>query len=435
MSDANIILLLNLLAYLILFVFYQIRKKTFDIGSILLMVWTIGSAGAIWYYSFPYVPKFYPNITVAPLVYLFLVNLFLIYPFQKCNYKDIRIVEVYNLRGTLKLASIFFGIIVIPPLLCLLVKMASFNFASGALAEMYGADADKATLLFPSFIKPFYSIIRHFTQFIIFLFFYNLGLKRGSKLIILGMGMNILLFFLVALMSASRGGIFTLMLSCGFFYFFTRHTLGIKVRKITKYVILCTFGIIIFGVAVISFSRFNSMNGRGENKEIDLWIAQYAGEGMLRFDDIAWHLDKHMGGYQTLPVVAAIFDEKAKNLDSMILKYDRELGTQIWMFDTYLGDIVIDFGKVGGAIAVFILGLIIRYLLKHRYGKMSMFKLIILNYFFILLAVGITADVYRTYYTQIEIVYVFALLGILYVLNSFIPNYAKFRIGNNNTCI
>ena len=437
MNEANLILLINFFAYLFLFIAYQKKKKVYDLGSVLLTVWVVGSLGAIWYYSFPYVPKMYSNITILPLVYLFVVNLYLIRPFCKCNYKEIYSVNINNLRDVLRKISVFFSVIAVPPVISIIIKMLSYNFGGAGLAEMYGEEVDKATLLFPSYIKPFYSIIRHFTQFIVFLFFYNLGVSgNGQGLIRIGLGLNVVLFLCVALMGGSRGGMLLYMLSCAYYYFFMKHTFDHKIRRWIKRLALFSVAAVFIGVSVISLSRFNTtVSNKGSNKTMDLWIAQYAGEGILRFDDIAWNLEEHMYGYQTMPVVASLFDERVKDLDSMILKYDRLIGSQIWMFDTYLGDLLIDYGRVGGFIAAILIGLIIRYLIKCRNGKISMFKLVILNYFFLLLSIGITADVYRTYYTQIEIVYVLTLLGILYVLNSFIPNYAKFRIGNNNTCI
>lgn len=421
------ILIINFIAYLLLFIIYQCKKKQFDLGSVILLVWIIGSVGSVWYYTFSLTQIIYRKIQFVPLIYIFIINLFMFYPFCKKKYSHIKSVNIYNLGQLLKIISVFFSIVIIPVFVVLLFKLATFQFVGAALSEMYSAEVDKATLLLPSSIKPFYSIIRHFTQFIIFLFFYNLTLKKKEPLITIGLGMNLAVFFMMPIMGGSRGGVITTLLSCVFYYFMLKDAYSDKTRRLVRKISIGVMGILIIGIGAISISRLDGYHERGRhNATMDQWIAQYAGEGNIRFSDIIWESDYiNLGGVQTIPVVFSLRDPGIKNLDNAILKYDRILRSPIWMFYTYIGDFVIDYGKVGGALVLILISFFIRYLIKQRNNLISIFKLIILNYFFILLTVGITADVYRTYYTQIEIIYVLTLLFILSKINPFITNIKK----------
>lgn len=421
------ILIINFIAYLLLFIIYQCKKKQFDLGSVVLLVWLLGSAGSVWYYTFTLTQIIYRNIQIAPLLYIFILNLFMFYPFCKKNYNKIKGVDIYNLGQLLKIISVFFSIIIIPVFVVLLFKLATFQFAGAALSEMYSAEVDKATLLLPSLIKPFYSVIRHFTQFIIFLFFYNLSLKKKDPLITIGLGMNLAVFFMMPIMGGSRGGVVTILLSCIFYYFMLRSVYSKKTAGFVRKGSIIVLSVLFIGIAAISISRLDSYHERGRhNATMDQWIAQYAGEGSIRFSDIIWESDyTNLHGVQTIPVLFSLYDPEIKDFDKTKFQYDRILRSPIWVFYTYVGDFVIDYGKIGGAIVLILISFFIRYLIKQKNKSISIFRLIILNYFFILLTVGVTADVYRTYYAQIEIVYVITLLFILSKINPFITNIKK----------
>ena len=410
-----IILLVNAIAYIALFIVYQCKKKRFDIGSILLLTWVIGSSGAAYYYTFEIPYLSYTNITVAPLIFLFIINCLLFSPFLKLDYNRVKQIETYNLGQILNIISIFFAVINIIPLINCIFKLTSFSFIGSALADMYNADEDRANLIFSSFARPFFSVIRHFRIFIIFLFFYQLTKRDYNKLIIAGLAANIITFALVTLLSGSRGGIMSLLMTCAYFLFLMKNairpTIVKKLMRFATILLAC----LILGVGAISISRLSTSNlNKSYDNMMDQWISQYAGEGIIQYDDIIWHLDKHLDGKQNLPYPYSFIDKSLKNLDQFSAEAQSKLQTPVTIFYTYLGDLIIDFGILGSAIAAILIYLLIKYLIKIKKGKISFYHLIILSFFYIYLSIGFTANIYRTYFTQLQIVETLVLLGILY---------------------
>ena len=187
-------------------------------------------------------------------------------------------------------------------------------------------------------------------------------------------------------------------------------------RKIKRY----TFIGIIFlslGIGAITLSRLSILNSQktGQSKtQVERWLAQYLGEGFIQFDSRLWDIEYTLNGEHNFPVIVGSYNPIAKDTKKFN-SYQSSIAKRFtYVFYTYVGDIVLDFGIIGGAIAIFLLGLLIRWLLKFKNREFSIYRLLILNFIFIILTMGITANVYRSYYNQMEIVYV---LGLLYFLD------------------
>lgn len=69
MTPELLILCCNALAYIVLFIYFVYKKKSLNLGIIVLGIFTVSAICSAWYYSFPKVCLFYPNITVMPLVF------------------------------------------------------------------------------------------------------------------------------------------------------------------------------------------------------------------------------------------------------------------------------------------------------------------------------------------------------------------------------
>lgn len=411
-----IILVINALAYAILFVVYQYKKRCFDIGSIILLAWVIGSSGSAYYYTFEVSYLSYDNITIPPLLFLFTANYLLFNPFLRTNYNKVKKIEVYNLRRVFTVISLFFSVIGILPLIDVILKLSSFSLVGAALADMYSADEDKTTLIFSPAIRPFFSIMRHFTVFIAFLFFYQLTLKKTNILTTVGLAGNLITFLLVSILSGSRGGIMSLLLICAFFLFFMKNIMKPQIVKVLLRMAAIICGIVAIGIISISISRLSDMSEKkGRELLMDQWISQYAGEGIVRYNHTIWHLDKHLGGSQNFPYPISFTDSSVKDLETFAGKAESVLHTPITVFYTYVGDLIIDFGIGGALILSIIIFYVIKYLIKIKKGSISFYHLIILSFLYEYLSIGFTANIFRTYYTQLQIVETLMLLCLIYV--------------------
>ena len=434
--DSFIILIINALAYTVLFLKYEFKKKSIDIGSIILLTWIIGSWGSVYYYTFESAYLSYDKITILPLVYLFCMNLLLFIPFLKIDFIQLKSIELYNLRKVFNVLSCFFAVISIAPLIDCCSKLASFSFIGAALADMYESDEDKSKLIFSPMIKPLFSIMRHFTVFIYFLFFYQLTRKKYNILIIIGLGSGILTFLLFSLLCGSRGGIVSTLLACAYFFLFMKNMMRPKLIKCMTYFAYLIVGCLILGISAISFSRLSNMNDQsGRELLMDHWISQYAGEGIIRFDTTIWNLDAHLNGTQTLPYLYSYVNPDVKDVETYAPKAEYTIKTPVTVFYTYIGDIMIDFGIIGTIIVVLIMHLVIRFLSEVKKGKISFYHVILLSFFYQCLTIGFTANLYRGYFNQKTIVENLSLLLILFIFQNLYKKYYAPSVGYRNTSL
>ncbi|MDE5789716.1 MAG: oligosaccharide repeat unit polymerase [Muribaculaceae bacterium] len=422
------ILIINLIAYIGLFSYYQYRKRIFDLGSVMLLTWTLCAGGACWYYTFPIVKIMYPVLILGPLIYILVCNIYLFLPFLKTDYKRINYVEVYNLKPILYILSVAFAICAIPPFINLIFKLSSISFGGKFLGNMYDSGEDNANLIFHPAIKPFFTISRHFIQFIFFLFFYNLTFENKNRYIILGLSLNIITFFIFSILSGSRGGVVNLLLNFAFYIFLMKNMFSKNIFKTIKRFGYIGLILLFLGVGAITMSRLSVANTQKTGKartQVDLWLAQYVGESFIQFDYSIWNIEQPLRGEHNFPVIMGLYDPVAKDTPKYNA-YQRSIAKKpTYVFYTYIGDIYLDFGFFGGLIVVFLLGLIIKYLLRIRMNSISFYKLIILNFIFVIITMGITANVYRSYYNQMEMVYVGFLLIILNLISKFVVKAPK----------
>lgn len=415
------LLIVNAIAYIALFIYYQWRKKSFDLGSIILLAWVVGSCGSVYFYTFPVAYLSYSKLTLAPLIYLFCINIFLFSPFLRTNYNDIKIIETYNLSLLLKHLSIIFSIVGILPFVNILLKLSSFSFGGNTLAAMYDSDVDNTTIIFYPVIRPFYSILRHFIPFIIFLFVYNLSKRDKIKWIVIGLGMNTLTFFLVSILSGSRGGVISILVTCIFFVLIMKNMIEKKTYLRIKQISIIGLVGLVLGISAISISRLARNNARADwsTQTMDLWISQYAGEGIVRFDNTIWNLNKTLNGTHNLDYIISLDDASIKDSKKYNLNNEIKINIILSVFYTYVGDVLIDFGKDWSIPIFIILYLLIKYLFHTKDSRLSFYKVIILSYMFQFLTIGFTANIYRSYYNQTPIVDVLLLLLGLKIFSTF----------------
>ena len=300
---------------------------------------------------------------------------------------------------------------------------------------MYASEEDRAALIFSPFGKIFYSILRHFTIFIIFLFFFQLTRKKINTLIVSGLGLSIITFLLVSLLSGSRGGIVSILVVCAYFFLFLRNMYKPAVLRNIIRISYLICGVIVLGVAMISVSRLSDMGDKkGKDLLMDQWISQYAGEGIIQYDHKIWYLEKFLNGKQNLPFIYSFVDSSIKDLDTYASKAENVVKTPVTVFYTYVGDLILDFGIIGTSIVISFMFLFIRFLIKTRNDKISFYHLILLAYFFEYLAIGFTANIFRTYYTQLSVVETTILLVLLYIFQKLNEKYHGFPC-NSNSCV
>ncbi len=394
--DGYILLLINAIVYIAIFAIYLYKKRCINLGSICLFTFMLSSIGSAWYYSFDQVPIFYPNISVGALLYVYLLFMLFVVPLLILKNINISSDSFTKYASVLSLLSSFFAIIAVPVFLNLIFNFMFKSFSGNALNDMYESDVDNATLIFMPGIKYCYSFMRRFYDLIAFLFCYNLLYCSNIKVRI-GLGMAVLSFFMVAFQGGSRGGIIMNLISLGGFILLFYNSYEKNVKRYLRITGISLIGILVLGLSAISISRFAANDTRDSDRVINQWIAQYLGEGMVRFSDKLYPINRSLDGdknfsyYKSLLGYPAIDDNEKANL-----RYEAKVGIPTSVFYTFIGSFYLDFGFIGTIVFACCMSLFVSKICykinnSHKIGFVG--SLILIKYFK-MISTGFTSNVY-----------------------------------------
>lgn len=418
------ILFLNFLLYMFVLIFYFRKKKRIDLGFVCLFMFMLSSLGSVVYYSFDMVPLYYPNISVLPLLYLFVLTMLCFYPILSIDNESIRHFNCWGYDNILKVIAIIFSVCSIPVFCNLLINMGTLSFAGNVLNSMYESNEDNANTVFASWARPFFSIIRRFYDLIVLLLCYFLVSKdkKHSILILSGLVLSVLSFFLYAFQSGSRGGIVMyLIVAIGYFVIFYGMFSNTIKRKI-KVIGFTIISILVLGLSAISISRFTSGVTSSSDMLISQWISQYLGEGMIRFTDVLWPIDEQLNGDKNFSYIKSIvgFDGIEDN-ESANLAYEGRIGISTSVFYTFIGSFYLDFNVFGTIVICLFIFLFLRFVCNKikRRKEIGFIEVIIIVKFFKLFATGFTSNVFAVTSIQQDEFIFWLLVFVIYLIHLF----------------
>lgn len=403
MTNALILITVNALLYWITFIFYQIKKKRFDLGSILLLVFAISFSSSIYFFLNTSVD--FTKYSILPSLYLFFCIMISIYPILKYNEgSKIRKIKTYNNEIIVEAVIIIFAISSIIPfienlILCLKSSSDSSTYSLGSIYEN-SIDIDKGL----SWVgRKLNWLINVFQYLIPILFFYELSKPKVRKLILIGLILAILSTVLNAYANASRVGIVRILLYFILSYFLSRSFINQKKRKIFKKIGLL-FGSLIIGlVLLVTMARFSyDTVGKVQNEDNPLltWVSLYTGEGSLRFNTQMWHVNSHSNGDNSFSFIKDSFGfHTFIDNDKRRSYYASNMHIQTEVFYTYIGDFFSDFGGINTLLLVILLSVLLQKTLdKLKNGNIEtiIIAAVILNIYIF----GFTYFPYKTYQAQ-----------------------------------
>lgn len=347
-----------LLSYAVLFIFffvcYQHYKKSFDTGSFLYLIYVMGGVGACWYYAQDKVDLYYPNIQIAPLLYLFVtINICLI-PLWKAKFSALNKINDNGMCDIYNGLSFIFSILSILPLISLFTHFSFQQLVGSNLANMYESGGDTSALFFSGPSKLCFALIRRFEILVVVLLFYQLS-KNNTKYVC-GLCIPIVVFTLFKLLSGSRGGLVGTGLLLVTLFLMLKQTLSPNIRKAVLKVGAVAGCLFALALAAISISRFSQ--NTNTDSTIDVWISQYMGEAIPRFSDSVWGIKTFMDGNQNFIYLRKLMGlPYIENYDAFKAIYEMKLGTPVNVFYTFMGDIYLDFGVIGGILFAIIFAL------------------------------------------------------------------------------
>lgn len=410
----NFLIFVYAVLFSVVFIFYQRHKKHFDTGSFLYLIYVMGGVGACWYYAQDKVDLYYPNIQIAPLFYLFVTINICLLPLWNAKFsslqriKDNGMAEIYD-----GLSFVFFALSILP-LVSLLSNFSVQQLVGSNLSNMYEYSGDKSALFFSGPSKFCFAMIRRFEILVVVLLFYQFS-KRKMKYVY-ELCIPIMVFTLFKLLSGSRGGLVGTGLLMVTLFLMLKQTFSAETRKTVVKIGAVVGSLFVVALAAISISRFSQITNT--EATIDVWISQYMGEAIPRFSDDVWDVKTLLDGNQNFIFLRKLLGlPYIEDYDVYKTLYEIKLGTPVDVFYTFMGDIYLDFGTIGGIIFAIIFALIFSRFLNVK-NDISIPTLTSLCLFFNLLGFGFTANVYRTIFIQENIMWqIFAILALYAIQN------------------
>lgn len=348
----------NALLYLITLLVYWHKQRRMDYGFVTIAFYLIVAICCI----FEYIAEPHRwELTAWPFVYLFIANLILFLPLFSSSDK-IAAKVYYNRSINIPGLQIFCGIYIIFALITTICyfPLAWDSLQSGAWASIRDSTYEEEFHLFQN---PILNIIAnlstHFTIAVIVIYFFLLTQPRISKAFKTTLLISTITpTALTALVIAARGHIFTLLFNflLGFLCF--RQYIPKRTKRTLLVWAIVFGGILGLYTIAVTIARFG--------QESDSSLLYYFGHSMLTFDyGLTDTIDTYGKGAYTF----------RRFVNYVVHDLDWTLGTHFGTsFFTFVGSLYIDFGPLGTMIAVTLLAISVRVLIrKHNLDLADMF--------------------------------------------------------------
>ena len=334
------LLIVYSVALLLLLLLYQKRKKTFDAGSLSILIFVICSVASV----LSYTPHYSYNSFLFPLIYLF-VTLYLSFK-PICKFDFNKTVIVFPKQKIIEYISWFFVI-------CTIIgaSISSNNVIEGIqrviIDESYGLDTynhmlDKV-LSSGSGISNLPIIIMNAMYCIaVLLLFILLTYDRKKIVLIILVSLSILYGAVKYLSIGERGGIVNRALIIIASYICIKNYLTESIRKKIRWIGFMAALLIFIPFIALTNSRFRETETGSVNS-----IYNYAGQGTINFCKYALNDNGIRYGDRTIPLFKRMLfiPNVPKNFLERRDKYPY-LKINDEVFSTFIGDFAIDFGPI-----------------------------------------------------------------------------------------
>ena len=400
--------------YFTAFFLFQLKKrKTIcNIGSIITAYYVVSSAFSILYYK-AVIGEMVDLHIVPTILYCLLLSL-TIYPFYKIDIRNKVFRTIDNDNRTFHVIS---WILII---LCLMFFAYILSSVMGALGGDLGRIRrstyfEDNAVSFPWYIYPAV-YAKEFSPIILLFFFYSITFMKNSRIF------NALLLFssivlpISGIVSASRTQIiYWLMTASVLLMIFWPH-MSRGSKRFTGFFVLGLSIIALLYIELVTVSRFQSLANDS--------IISYIGQPYVQFCNVYNHysFDGHITFDRIFPITSKYIFGNNFNVRTYRAYHTARIGTQTGVFLTYLGDAMLDFGKIGMVIYAFVVWIIEKIFIKRINTKdLNLSSLIIMTILFRIPLLGIFAYMYLSIATSVmiigSIVFAYFFSNIKFVIN------------------
>ncbi len=366
-----------ILAWIVTLMVYQLKKKHFDAGSLILTSLLIYSIASLYLYDSPYYR--FNQIHIFPFIYMYLMFMIALYPILKYNNNKIKEIQKPNiiLLNTVSIIFIISCFAQVPTIISNFSNSIAnllFNDSGGmelyedAMSNSYGTGAGITNL--PAIISGAFSNVG------VFLFFYYLTLKKSNKLILIGLLISCLAILLAYIVLGQRGLIMEIIFSMIITYFALKKFFQPKIKKTIK--IIGVFLLIAVSIPTIALtnSRFANTIGGSESS-----VYFYAGQANLYFNNYGLDNGGIRYGDRTFPLFKRMLgiDNVPKNFWERRQKHNN-LKINDNVFVSFVGDFTLDYGPFTATLMFIVFTLIVIKMTKTRNQRIKFHQLILLHF-------------------------------------------------------
>ena len=332
------------LLWLVTFVVYQVRKRTLDVGSLLLGSYFAYAVVSIFLYRSEYYP--FEPIEVMPFVYLYGMLMLAFYPVLRFDASRIVTIQRPSRWVLLPICLMFIGAALsqVPPIITgfgeslirlLTTPTGGQDLYNEAMAESY-ALGDGSIANLASIITNAYG------NFGVLLLFYYVTLERTSRMIVAGLLVACLIGIVQNVMLGQRGPIQEALFAFVLTYLAVRRWYSARINRTIKVVGLVVVTAASVPLLYLTASRFGASEDGGLNSTLF-----YLGQQNLFFNNYALDNNGIRYGDRTVPMFKRMlgFDGVPNNFHERREKYPN-LRINDEVFIGFAGDWVLDFGPL-----------------------------------------------------------------------------------------
>lgn len=348
--------LLNALAYIILFVVGWRKRREIDIYILIVLLYALTAIMCFLYYRIEY--NTYPGISLIPFVYLYFVLMLFLKPVRQLHIN--RIENTFTNNSFLKILILVFICFAFYDIITSFTHTQEIiqNGAYNELRDQGYVDEDSVELYSNSYQRMAKNICSYLSPFAIVYFFSMLSSKKPQKLLMSFVMISIVVpSFIAAVADASRGMIVSLIFQLLIGYLLFRNAIPNKRKKYIYLGSVAILAVFLSYTIAVTVSRF------GDESNDSLFM--YFGHSMLSFNDgIYYSVTQYSCGSKFFDWFVSLFGIESFFPHAAGVKHPGS-------FITFIGSLYIDFGAVGTVCVALLAQLIVKRFFLKRNIKLS----------------------------------------------------------------
>ena len=341
---SGFILYLNASLWIITFIYWAKKKELFNVGIVILLLYTLISCASCHLFSHPDMIGFYEDyVYVLPFIYLYFVILLLLHPILHINYNKIKELKLPS-KKIIEPICVFIIISAVYQLVTglpdikqgMTLMLLDSSNAIDAYIDTTEANMERKALT-GSFNILGFLITTGMSFSMLFFFLYILYPNKNNKILI-GLIVAVMANPIMSVASGSREKVVITLLVFCFMFLLLRPFISRKIRRVISVVSVSFFVLLLLFFVIISFAR-----ARGDIDKVLLGFESYFGMSFLHFNQKCFYANGTREGNLVSPLFNVILGGQTYSQEALRDKY-ASLGVDNGIFYTFVGDFVLDYG-------------------------------------------------------------------------------------------